>query len=128
MKEVEKELRRAKKGGMLNIQLLVVSSLSHSSSSSECVEGKAYNEKIQFTHRIIQNIIQLEHMQLSFCVEANDVGMQESRQDQELRQQIQCALKNQKKTKLRSNILWMHKQCRRMQRKKIMLQRNNSYP
>jgi hypothetical protein len=62
MKEVEKELRRAKKGGMLNIQLLVVSSLSHSSSSSECVEGKAYNEKIQFTHRIIQNIIQLEHM------------------------------------------------------------------
>jgi hypothetical protein len=60
--EVEKELRRAKKGGMLSIQLSVVSSLSHSSSFSECVKGKAYNEKIQFTHRIIQDIIQLEHM------------------------------------------------------------------
>jgi hypothetical protein len=45
--EVEEELRRAKKW-VLNIQSLVVRSLPRSSSSSECVEGKAYNEKIQF--------------------------------------------------------------------------------
>ncbi len=45
--KVEEELRRAKKG-MLNIQPLVVRLLSHSSSSSKCAKGKAYNEKIQF--------------------------------------------------------------------------------
>jgi hypothetical protein len=31
---------------LLNIQLLVIRSLPHSSSMSECVKGKAYNEKI----------------------------------------------------------------------------------
>jgi hypothetical protein len=46
--EVKEELTREKCEGMLNIQLLVIRSPSHSSSSSECVEGKAYNEKIQF--------------------------------------------------------------------------------
>jgi len=54
--EVKEELRRAEKEGMLNIQPLVVRLQSHSSSSSKCVEGKAYNEKIQFVHMIIQNI------------------------------------------------------------------------
>jgi hypothetical protein len=43
--EVEEELRRAKRK-VLNIQPLAVKSPSHSSSSSECVEGKAYNERI----------------------------------------------------------------------------------
>ncbi len=42
--------------GMLNIQLLVVRLLLHSSSSLECVERKAYNEKIQFAQTIIQDI------------------------------------------------------------------------
>jgi hypothetical protein len=44
--EVEEELRILERG-MLNIQLLVIKLLSHSS-SSECAKGKAYNEKIQF--------------------------------------------------------------------------------
>ncbi len=44
--KVKEELRRAQREGMLNIQSLVVRSLPHSSSSSKCVEGKAYNEKI----------------------------------------------------------------------------------
>jgi hypothetical protein len=42
--EVEDELKRAKRG-MLNIQPLVVRLPPHSS-SLECVERKAYNEKI----------------------------------------------------------------------------------
>ncbi len=46
-KKVEDELRITQKG-VLNIQPLTISSLSHSSSSLKCVEGKAYNEKIQF--------------------------------------------------------------------------------
>jgi hypothetical protein len=41
---------------MLNIHPLVVRLPPHSSSSSKCVEGKAYNEKIQFAQMIIQNI------------------------------------------------------------------------
>ncbi len=44
--KVEEELKRAEREGMLNIQLLVVRSLPHSSPSLECVEGKVYNEKI----------------------------------------------------------------------------------
>jgi hypothetical protein len=35
---------------------LVVKSPSHSSSSLECVEGKAYNKKIQFVKTIIHDI------------------------------------------------------------------------
>jgi hypothetical protein len=54
--KVEEELRKTKRGEVLNIQLLVVRSSSHTSSSLECVEGKAYNEKIQFVHKIIQDI------------------------------------------------------------------------
>jgi hypothetical protein len=46
--ELKEELRRVKHEGMLNIQLLTIRSLPHSSSSSECAERKVYNEKIQF--------------------------------------------------------------------------------
>jgi hypothetical protein len=35
---------------------LAIRSLLHSSSSSKCVKGKAYNEKIQFAQTIIQDI------------------------------------------------------------------------
>jgi hypothetical protein len=58
-KEVEEELRRAKKEGVLNIQLLVIRSLPHSSSSLECVEGKTYNEKMQFVQMIIHDIYRI---------------------------------------------------------------------
>jgi hypothetical protein len=44
--EVEEELKITERKGMLNIQPLVVRSSPHSSSSLECVKGKAYNEKI----------------------------------------------------------------------------------
>ncbi len=54
--KIEEKLRRAKREGMLNIQLLVIRSLLHSSSSSKCVEKKAYNEKIQFVQMIIHDI------------------------------------------------------------------------
>jgi len=46
--KIKEELTRAKFEGVLNIQPLVVRSPSHSSLSSECVEGEAYNEKIKF--------------------------------------------------------------------------------
>ncbi len=46
--EAKKDLKRAKCEGMLNIQPLVVRLPPHSSLSSKCVEGKVYNEKIQF--------------------------------------------------------------------------------
>jgi hypothetical protein len=49
--EVKKELKKTKKG-VLNIQLLVVK-LPPRSSSSECAEGKVYNENIQFVQTII---------------------------------------------------------------------------
>jgi hypothetical protein len=45
--KVKKELKIVERG-MLNIELLVVRSSSHSLSSSKCVKGKTYNEKIQF--------------------------------------------------------------------------------
>jgi hypothetical protein len=54
--KVEEELKITKKEGVLNIQQLVVRSLLHSSSFSECAKEKAYNEKIQFVQMIIQNI------------------------------------------------------------------------
>jgi hypothetical protein len=54
--KVEKELKRAQREGMLNIQPLAIRLPPHSSSSLECVEGKVYNEKIQFAHKIIQDI------------------------------------------------------------------------
>jgi hypothetical protein len=38
--------KRVEREGVLNIQLLVVKSLLHSSSSLECIEGKIYNEKM----------------------------------------------------------------------------------
>jgi len=44
--EAKEELKRVKCEGVLNIQSLVVRSLPHSSSFSECAEGKTYNEKI----------------------------------------------------------------------------------
>jgi hypothetical protein len=44
--EVDNELKRAERKGMLNILPLVVRLSPHSSSSSECVERKTYNEKI----------------------------------------------------------------------------------
>jgi len=53
--KVANEVRRAERG-VLNIQLLVVRSLPHSSSSSKCAERKMHNEKIQFTQMIIQDI------------------------------------------------------------------------
>jgi mannosyltransferase OCH1-like enzyme len=54
--KVEKELRIVKREGLLNIQLLVIGSLPHSSSMLECVKGKVYNKNIQFTQMIIQDI------------------------------------------------------------------------
>jgi len=54
--KVEKELRIAKREGVLNIQPLALRLPLHSSSSLECVKGKAYNEKIHFAQTIIQDI------------------------------------------------------------------------
>ncbi len=47
---IEEELRKVERG-MLNMQPLAIRSSPHSSSSSECVEGKAYNENIYNLHR-----------------------------------------------------------------------------
>jgi hypothetical protein len=44
--EIKEDLRRMHREGVLNIQMSTVKSPLHSSSSLECVEGKAYNEKI----------------------------------------------------------------------------------
>jgi hypothetical protein len=44
--KIEEELKRVKREGVLNIELLAIRSPPHSSSSSKCVERKAYNEKI----------------------------------------------------------------------------------
>jgi hypothetical protein len=41
------------------MQPLVVRLPSHSSSSSECAEGKAYNEKMQFVQIIIHDIYKI---------------------------------------------------------------------
>jgi hypothetical protein len=54
--KVKKELKRAEREGMLNIQPLAIRSSSQPSSFLECAEGKSYNEKILFAHMIIQDI------------------------------------------------------------------------
>ncbi len=54
--EVEEELRRSQCESVLNIQLLAIITPPHSSSFWKCVEGTAYNEKIQFVQTIIQDI------------------------------------------------------------------------
>jgi hypothetical protein len=64
--EIEEELRRVKREGMLNILPLAVRLPPHSSSSLECAEGKVYNEKIQFPQTIIQNINTIETSKLDF--------------------------------------------------------------
>jgi hypothetical protein len=51
--ELEEDLRRAKREGVLNIQSLTIRLQPHSSSFSKCVEGKVYKEKIQFVQMII---------------------------------------------------------------------------
>jgi hypothetical protein len=51
---------------MLNIQLLVVRLLLHSSSSLECAEGKMYNVKIYFVQTIIQDIDTTETFVVKF--------------------------------------------------------------
>jgi hypothetical protein len=54
--KVEEELKIAKREGLLNIQLLTIRSLLHSSSTSKCVKGKVYNKKIQFAQVIIRDV------------------------------------------------------------------------
>jgi hypothetical protein len=54
--KIEKELRIAKQEGVLNIQPLALKLPPHSSSSLECVKGKAYDENIHFVQTIIQDI------------------------------------------------------------------------
>ncbi len=66
---------------MLNIQSLVVRSSLHSSSSSKCVEGKAYDEKIQFAQIIIHDIDMTKTFAIEFCIEAKDIGAQENKHD-----------------------------------------------
>jgi hypothetical protein len=51
---------------VLNIQLLVVWSSLHSSSSSECAKRKVYNEKIQFAQMIIHDIDQIGTSEVEF--------------------------------------------------------------
>jgi hypothetical protein len=79
-KEAKEELQRAKHGA-LNIQLLAIRSPPHSSSSLECQEGKVYNEKMQFMQTIIHNIYKTRKSVVEFCVEAENVSVQESKQD-----------------------------------------------
>ncbi len=50
---------------MLNIQLLVVWSSLHSS-SSKCAKRKVYNEKIQFAQTIIHDIDQIGTSEVEF--------------------------------------------------------------
>ncbi len=54
--KVEEELKIAKREGLLNIQSLTIRLSLHSSSTSKCVKGKAYNKKIQFAQMIIRDI------------------------------------------------------------------------
>jgi hypothetical protein len=49
-------LKKVEHENMLNIQSLVVRSPPHSASSSQCVEGKTYNENMQFVQMIIHDI------------------------------------------------------------------------
>jgi hypothetical protein len=65
-KEANEELRRAKCVRMLNIQLLAVKFLLHSPSSSKCEKGKAYHEKMQFAHTIIQDIYKVGTSTIEF--------------------------------------------------------------
>jgi hypothetical protein len=80
-KEAKEELQRAKHEGVLNIQLLAIRSPPHSSSSLECQEGKVYNEKMQFMQTIIHNVYKTRTSVVEFCVEAENVSVQESKQD-----------------------------------------------
>jgi hypothetical protein len=57
--KIKEELKKVKREGVLNIQPLTVRSLLHSSPSSKCVEGKAYNEKMQFAQIIIHDIYEI---------------------------------------------------------------------
>jgi len=54
--KIDEELKRVERKRALNIQPLAISSPLHSSSSSECAEGKVYNEKILFAQMIIHDI------------------------------------------------------------------------
>lgn len=77
-------MKRVERAGVLNIQPLAVRSSLHSPSSLECEKGKVNNEKMQFAHTIIQDMYKIETYQLNFCVDIEEVGVQMSKQDQEL--------------------------------------------
>jgi hypothetical protein len=68
--EIEEELRIVKREGVLTNQPVAIRSSPHSSSSSKCVERKAYNEKIK-----------LQNLKLSFCAKAKNTGVQKSKKD-----------------------------------------------
>jgi hypothetical protein len=59
-------LKRVERVGVLNIQPLAVSSSLHLPSSSQCEEGKANNEKMQFADTIIQDIYKIETSIIEF--------------------------------------------------------------
>jgi hypothetical protein len=49
--------------------IIAVGSSPHSPSFSECEEGKAYNEKMQFAHTIIEDIYKFETYAVEFlCI------------------------------------------------------------
>jgi hypothetical protein len=82
--EVEEELRKVERKGVLNIQLLVIRSPPHSSSSWECVEGKVYNEKIKFVQMIIQDINIIGTFAIEFLCRSKRCWCVRDKLDQEL--------------------------------------------
>jgi hypothetical protein len=82
--KVEEELRKVERKGVLNIQLLVIRSPPRSSSSWECVEGKVYNEKIQFVQMIIQDINIIGTSAIEFLCRSKRCWCVRDKLDQEL--------------------------------------------
>jgi hypothetical protein len=76
---VKEELRKTKRARVLNIQLLAIRSLPHSPSSLECEESKAYNEKMQFAHMIIQDIYKIGTFIVEFLHKCRRSGIQISK-------------------------------------------------
>ncbi len=126
--KVEKELKIAKREGLLNIQSLTLRLSLHSSSTSKCVKGKAYNKKIQFAQMIIRDINTTRTYVIEFLRKSKRYWCPKEQTRPRATSIDWCSLKNRRMTKQWNNILWLHKQWKRTQGRRTLLKWKNNYP
>jgi hypothetical protein len=91
---------------------LVVRSPAHSSSSSKCVKGEAYNEKIQFTQTIIQDIDITRTSIVEFLCRSRQRWHATEQTGPQATSIDSMCIEESEENKDEEHHLWRHKQCK----------------